>query len=139
MADFEFTLKSNKDLIMNATAEAIQTALKAIGTQAVAHAVAEITAQGAVDTGRLRNSITQAVEDQTVYVGTNVEYAPYIEFGTGIYVSGGRQTPWSYQDAKGNWHKTRGMKPRPFLRPAFEKNLDEFKAIFESIIGNIGK
>ena len=76
MAEFEFTFKTNRELIERATAEAIQTALKAIGTQAVAHAVAEITAQGAVDTGRLRNSITQAVEDQTVYVGTNVEYAP---------------------------------------------------------------
>lgn len=139
MAEFEFTLKSNRDLIESATAEAIQTALKAIGTQAVAHAVAEITAQGAVDTGRLRSSITQAVEDQTVYVGTNCQYATYVEFGTGIYVSGGRQTPWSYQDEKGQWHKTRGMRPRPFLRPAFEKNLDEFKAIFESILGNIGK
>ena len=139
MADFEFTLTSNRELIESATAEAIQTALEAVGTQAVAHAVAEITAQGAVDTGRLRNSITKAVEDQTVYVGTNVEYAPYVEFGTGIYVSGGRQTPWSYQDSKGNWHKTRGMKPRPFLRPAFEKNLDEFKAIFESILAKIGK
>ena len=68
MADFEFTLKSNKDLIMSATAEAIQTALKAIGTQAVAHAVAEITAQGAVDTGRLRSSITQDVEDRSVNI-----------------------------------------------------------------------
>ena len=76
MAEFEFTLKSNKELIESATAEAIQTALEAVGTQAVAHAVAEITAQGAVDTGRLRSSITSAVEDQTVYVGTNVEYAP---------------------------------------------------------------
>ena len=76
MADFEFTLTSNRELIESATAEAIQTALEAVGTQAVAHAVAEITAQGAVDTGRLRNSITKAVEDQTVYVGTNVEYAP---------------------------------------------------------------
>lgn len=139
MADFEFTLKSNRELIESATSEAIQTALKAIGTQAVAHAVAEITAQGAVDTGRLRNSITKAVEDQTVYVGTNTEYASYVEYGTGIYVSGGRQTPWSYQDEKGNWHKTRGMKPRPFLRPAFEKNLDEFKAIFETELAKIGK
>lgn len=76
MADFEFTLKSNRELIESATSEAIQTALKAIGTQAVAHAVAEITAQGAVDTSRLKNSIASTVKDQTVYVGTNVEYAP---------------------------------------------------------------
>ena len=35
-----------------------------------------------VDTGRLRNSITHEVEDKAVYIGTNVEYAPPIEYGT---------------------------------------------------------
>ena len=35
-----------------------------------------------VDTGRLRNSITHAVTtDNTVYIGTNVEYAAPVEFG----------------------------------------------------------
>lgn len=36
-----------------------------------------------VDTGRLRNSITHSVIDgqNSVIIGTNVEYAPYIEFG----------------------------------------------------------
>ena len=35
-----------------------------------------------VDTGRLRNSISQAVEDKSAYIGTNVEYAPYVELGS---------------------------------------------------------
>lgn len=37
-----------------------------------------------VDTGRLKNSISHAVDDSepAVYIGTNVEYAPYQEFGT---------------------------------------------------------
>lgn len=35
-----------------------------------------------VDTGRLRNSITHDVSDLSVYIGTNVEYAPYVELGT---------------------------------------------------------
>ena len=51
-----------------------------------------------VDTGRLRNSITTAKEGKTTaYVGTNTEYAPYVEFGT---------------------HK---MRAQPYLRPAAEK------------------
>lgn len=33
-----------------------------------------------VDTGRLRNSITHATEDNSVYIGTNVEYAEWNEF-----------------------------------------------------------
>lgn len=37
-----------------------------------------------VDTGRLRNSITHAIDAgrEEVFVGTNVEYAPYVELGT---------------------------------------------------------
>lgn len=63
-----------------------------------------------VVTGRLRSSITFEVDmdPPTLYVGSNVEYARYLEFGT----------------AK--------MKPRPFLRPgiimmdkAIVKNISE--------------
>lgn len=35
-----------------------------------------------VDTGRLRDSISTAVGRDEVIVGTNVEYAPYVEYGT---------------------------------------------------------
>ena len=70
-----------------------------------------------VDTGNLRNSIThEVVEDENaVYIGTNNEYAAYVELGTGIYAEGGggRPTPWVYQDANGNWHYTHGQKPKP--------------------------
>ncbi len=115
---------------------AIQTALKTVGTQAVAHAVEEITAVGAVDTGRLRSSITSEVEDKTVYLGTNVYYAPYVELGTGIYASNGsgRKSSWVYKDEDGNWHRTSGMKARPFIKPAIEKNQSEYRQIFEEAL-----
>lgn len=75
-----------------------------------------------VDTGNLRNSIThEVVEDENaVYIGTNTEYAAYVELGTGIYAEGGggRPTPWVYQDANGNWHYTHRQKPQPYLKPA---------------------
>jgi HK97 gp10 family phage protein len=83
-----------------------------------------------VDTGRLRNSITHDVRDDKVYVGTNVEYAPYVEYGTGAGV-GGRSTPWKYQDAHGKWHTTTGHDPQPFIRPAVQDHLDEYKDIME--------
>lgn len=44
-----------------------------------------------VDTGRLRNSLTNQVDsgNQVVYVGTNVEYGKYVEFdGTKYHVVG---------------------------------------------------
>lgn len=73
-----------------------------------------------VDTGDLRNSITHEVDDGVGIVGTNKEYAPYVEYGTGIFAveGNGRDTPWSYQDDEGNWHTTIGQKPQPFLEPA---------------------
>lgn len=43
-----------------------------------------------VDTGRLRNSITFNVDESesSVSIGTNVEYGPYVELGTGKYTEG---------------------------------------------------
>lgn len=71
-----------------------------------------------VDTGNLRNSITHVVDEQepAAIIGTDSEYGAYVELGTGIYAEGGggRPTPWVYQDAKGNWHYTRGNKAQPF-------------------------
>lgn len=35
-----------------------------------------------VDTGRLRNSVTHLLKGYDCFIGTNVEYAPYVEEGT---------------------------------------------------------
>ncbi len=83
-----------------------------------------------VDSGQLRNSITSNVSGETGEVGTNVEYAPYVEYGTGVY-NPGRLTPWSYQDASGEWHTTTGQKPQPFLVPALDSNRDKILNIFK--------
>ena len=53
-------------------------ALEAVGATAERHAKA-ITP---VDTGRLKGSIAHAVDDNAAYIGTNVEYSPYVEYGT---------------------------------------------------------
>ena len=56
-----------------------------------------------VDTGRLRASINVKREFLVKVIGTNVEYAPYVEYGSpeGSGPNGG---------------------PKPFMRPAFENN-----------------
>lgn len=62
-----------------------------------------------VDTGNLRNSITNAmVDEKTVAIGTNVEYGPYVELGT---------------------TKT---KAKPYLRPAIADHIQEFGHIIKS-------
>lgn len=76
------------------------------------------------DTGALRRSITSKVEGTEGIVYTPLEYAPYIEYGTGLFAeNGGRaDVPWNYKDDKGEWHSTSGIKPQPFMRPALNQN-----------------
>lgn len=116
---------SHRIEVIQAKDEAVAKALETIGRVAERYAK-ELCP---TDTGRLKNSISHETDDDTVYVGTNVEYAPYVEIGTGKFAEGGggRPTPWSYQDDKGNWHTTNGMKPQPYLKPAIENHLDEYK------------
>lgn len=91
-----------------------------------------------VDTGNLRNSITHTVDEQepAAIIGTNNEYAAYVELGTGKYAEGGRPTPWVYQDAKGNWHMTHGQRAQPFLKPAVADHAAQYRDILESELKN---
>lgn len=59
-----------------------------------------------VDTGRLRSSITSRIEESTGVIGTTVEYASYVEFGTDR------------------------MPARPFLFPAAERVRARIKEFF---------
>lgn len=90
------------------------------------------------DKGDLRRSITSKVEGTEGVVYTPLEYAPYVEYGTGLFAeSGGRQdVPWNYQDDKGEWHSTSGQKPQPYMRPALNENREEIlRIIKEGLIG----
>ena len=81
--------------------------------------------------------IEETSENRTTgAVGTNLEYAPYVEFGTGIFSSlgNGRQDRWSYKDAKGEWHSTIGQQPQPYLHPALDDNREEVKKLIQKKI-----
>ena len=89
------------------------------------------------DTGRLKNSITYDVVGNVGEVGTNVEYAPYVEFGTGKFAENGdgrKDVPWRYQTEDGKWHSTKGQKPQRYLRPALDSNRDKIVEIFKQAI-----
>ena len=118
MAGIEVTLTSNKDEILEALGEQLGQAMIAIGMAGESNAKQEITKavydtpeskSGYVRTGRLRNSLTYAVDADAgdVYIGTNVEYAPYVELGTSK------------------------MRARPFLKPAVENYAGEYKDLLE--------
>ena len=83
------------------------------------------------DTGRLKGSIESGIKESIgtieATVFTPVEYAPYQEFGTGLFaVAGdGRKTGWAYEDPKtGETVFTRGNRPHPFMGPALRENKD---------------
>lgn len=121
--------------------EGVEAALEAIGNQAVSHSTQIITQNiprhadsWYTPTGNLRNNVNKQVkmEENAVYIGTNVEYAIYNEFGTGKYADGdkpGRTGPWWYQDDAGNWHKTEGMKAIHFLRDSVQGHENEYEGI----------
>ena len=94
------------------------------------------------DTGALRQSISSKVENRNGHIEgvifTPLEYAPYVEYGTGLFAeSGGRKdVPWNYQDDKGEWHSTSGQKPQPFMRPAVEDNRNRIIKILGEGIKN---
>lgn len=62
-----------------------------------------------VDTGLLRSSINYQVQGKTCKIGTNVHYAPHVEFGTVR------------------------MKAQPYLRPALQNNEDKLKQLAKEI------
>lgn len=89
------------------------------------------------DTGALRRSITSEVKDGVGIVFTPLEYAPYIEFGTGLFAEDGngrQDVPWNYQDDEGNWHSTSGQRPQPFMRPALNENRENIKRILKEAL-----
>lgn len=92
--------------------------------------------------GELRRSITSKIEEDAEdvkgVVFTPLEYAPYVEYGTGLFAEeGGRKdVPWSYQDDKGEWHTTSGMNPQPYMRPALDENRADILRIIKEGLTN---
>ena len=101
----------NSQQVLSALEQAVERSLEKIGLTAEAYAKLECP----VDTGRLRNSITHEVRtgEKAVYIGTNVEYAPYVELGTSK------------------------MAERPYLRPAVENHIQEYVDVFKSELQGI--
>lgn len=104
-----------------------------------------------VDTGNLKGSIHFQVNESELYVriGTPVEYAPYVEFGTGENAENGqgRKGGWFFVSDRpqlAGWLKplgqtkdgkylyfTYGSKPHPFLRPALLDNKATIKKMLD--------
>lgn len=117
--EWEYSIKDAEKKILSEVYKNMQKACLIVETEAKKNCP--------VDMGVLRASITSDVEvahDEIVgVIGSNLEYAPYVHNGTGIYAKdkNGRQTPWTYCSKAGKykgWHYTTGQKPQPFLENA---------------------
>lgn len=130
----EIKFTDNSKEVLEAFGEAINRALERCGMQAEGYA----KDLAPVDTGNLRNSISHKVDEaeKEVHIGTNSEYAAYVELGTGKYAEGGRQDPWVYQDDEGRWHHTHGQRAQPYLKPAVADHKRTYQNIIEDELKN---
>ncbi len=110
----EITVKFDdySDKFIEELNDKLVTALEACGLQAERHAKLKCP----VDTGRLRNSIThEQTNETTETVGSNVEYAPYVELGH-TTPSGGT------------------VPPQHFLQSAIEDHTSDYQAIIKQYL-----
>lgn len=100
----DVTFKANNVKLVGEELEnAVKRALMECGATAENYAKADAP----VDTGRLRNSMAhKMVDDNTVAIGSDVEYAKYQELGT-----------------------SRGVKPKYFLTNAVRDHIGEYENI----------
>ena len=129
MADVQIT--DNTAEVLSALDRATARALEIIGGKAESYA----KGLAPVDTGALRNSITHQVEGDTVSVGSAINYAPYVELGTGKDYS--PPPEWIENNAqRGSGIISRSVKPRPYLRPAVENHKNEYENVIKNELKN---
>lgn len=109
MAEIEFDVKvDNTKYFLEALPSAIRKALTSMGMACETYAKRDCP----VDTGRLRNSMKYEVvmDEEAVYIGTEVEYGKYVELGTSK------------------------MRAQPFLKPAATEHTEEYRSLAEDAL-----
>ena len=97
-------IEDNTDDILNEVDRLIKQKLE-LAALIVEHTAKQLCP---VLTGTLRRSITRQIEKREARVGSNVEYAPFVEIGTSK------------------------MTAQPYLRPALHSNMSKIKRIFNA-------
>lgn len=152
MADIEVTLTDNSEAIKNATQEALEAGFMSIGMEAETFAKQELTHSGAVDTGRLRNSVTFALSGgkaniqsytadfarrktkrgKIVIYRKNLKHykytwtAPKEKNGVALYL--GTNVEYGSYIETGT---TKMPTARPYIRPALADHTDRWEEILE--------
>lgn len=102
-----------------------------------------------VDTGNLAGSIhPKVITERKEIIGkvyTNLNYASYVEFGTGSKGNGTypnkdiklsyRSTPWVYTpDGGETFYRTEGQVAQPFMYPALKQNEKKINKMFKEAL-----
>lgn len=122
LRDAKFTEQDMLDLI-GSPAKVV------INTQRQLVPVDTATTKVSISEHIVESSNTKVVDD----VGPETDYAVHLEYGTGEFAEGGkgRKGGWFYKDENG-WHFTKGMHPRPFVRPSILENGPEILRVLAS-------
>ena len=139
-----YTYKDNTDEVLAALERAKKIWLEAIGLAAGRHEKKKITKEKAVDTGRLRNSITYALAGEEAHIksyradkgGKDRETYTYDgtadgKKGSGVYI--GTNVEYAPGIELGT-HRSAGAVH--FLQDAVANHTDEYKKLMEDIMKN---
>ena len=166
--DINFKVVNNRQKIESILEKRLPSILTAIGLKAQEHAVKNLVNFGYSDTGKAKGSITKTVTGDKVYVGSNLEYFPYLELGTGVHATdgNGRRGYWVYvpgqkYERKGekkiytlqqaiiiaemlrkqglDAHVTNGIRPSHAIRNSISEHMDEYRQIVVDGLKNIGR
>ncbi len=156
MASVEIT--DNSAEFLQALEQAKARALEIIGGKVEDYAAALVAPLGPKGnplrteiTAQIRQSIHHKIEGDTAIVYSNQDFAAYVELGTGnkyepsaewiqTTVKKGKNSgldKWFfYDEEQGRVRIGLPMSPTPFLRPAIENHIDEYKRIIETELKN---
>ena len=141
----KFSITLTKELEKTISPEELAPAFK----KACLRIEADVKKMCPADTGALRNSIstefTITKNALKAEIGTPLFYAPYVEWGTGLFAKGeggskAKKIPWTYYSEKtGQFYTTSGQPPKPYLLPALNKNKGNIENALEAEIKRILK
>ena len=108
------TVTDNSGELLAALKRQSDAVLRQIAERAKKYAQQNISSAGLRKSGELLGSIDTAVRNHTAYIGTDNEYAPHHELGTGHY---------NTKHASERY----GVPAQHFLKYAVSKHVDEYK------------
>ncbi len=159
----EVEIEGLKEAMARLDAGLVAGPVRAFMSRAAMYVEGKAKEKAPVDTGRLRSSITHEVDGETVpqwaKVGTNLSYAPYMEYGTGLLTDGegGGGRHWPPGDALNQWAarhgfgenaggfvasiigKRGGLKPLRYLRGAMEESESAIQSLLKTCSDAIGR